>query len=186
MRRLTFVLCLAVTAGAAVPGAQRTQQASAPAAASPVMVIDTLKGSIEIQLFPADAPKSLSHIIALVNRSFYRSQRFHRVEPSVIQFGDPQTRDMTKMKYWGTGNSYTPIGVAEISKRRFVRGVVGLAHSGDPKQADSQIFILKTANLSLNGKYAAIGQVTRGMEVVDKIEKADMLKLVTIKEAVRK
>ena len=65
------------------------------------MVIETAKGTIEIQLFQSEAPKSVDHIIALVNKNFYRSQRFHRVESSVVQFGDPQSRDMTKQAIVG-------------------------------------------------------------------------------------
>jgi peptidylprolyl isomerase len=88
---------------------------------------------------------------------------------------------MTKTGSWGTGSSYNPIGVAEISKRAHVRGMVGLANSGNPKLADSQIYIMKATSSSLNGKYAIIGQVIKGMDVVDKLEYADMIKMATIK-----
>jgi cyclophilin family peptidyl-prolyl cis-trans isomerase len=152
----------------------------------PVMVLETVKGRIEIQLFPKDAPKSVEHILGLVKRNFYRSQRVHRVEASLVQFGDPQSRDMTKQGSWGTGSSYNPIGVAEISKRSHARGTVALANSGDARNADSQIYIMKAASPSLNGKHAIIGQVIRGIDVVDKLEYADMIKMVTIKEAGQK
>ena len=162
-----------------------TQAARGPAG-SPVMVIETVKGTIEIQLFRAEAPKSVDHIIELVKKSFYRSQRIHRVEGSLVQFGDPLSRDMTKIQYWGTGSSYNPIGVAELPKRQHVRGSVGLAHSGNPKLADSQIYIMKAPSPSLDGKHAVIGQVIKGIEVVDRLAKADLIKLVTIREAGQK
>ena len=193
MRRFAFIAC-GFVAAATYLGAQTAGTAKQPAAkpgasaqvTGPIMVIETSQGPIEIQLFQSEAPKSVAHIVALVNRSFYRSQRFHRVEASLVQFGDPQTRDMTKQGSWGSGSSFNPIGAAEISKRKHVRGMVGLAHAGNPKGADSQLYILKTASPSLDGKHAIIGQVVRGMPVVDKIQRADMLTMVTIKAAGQK
>jgi cyclophilin family peptidyl-prolyl cis-trans isomerase len=64
--------------------------------------------------------------------------------------------------------------------------MVGLAHAGDAKSADSQLYILKRANPALDGKHVIIGQVVTGMAVVDKIERTDMLKMVTIKAAGQK
>lgn len=187
MRRLALLLSTAAVA-VSVLGSQSLQgaQAARGGAALPVMAIDTAKGTIEIQLFQNDAPKSVAHIIALVNKSFYRAQRFHRAEATLVQFGDPQSRDMTRIDSWGTGSSYNPIGVAEISKRKHVRGSVGLAHSGSATLADSQIYIMKAASPSLDGKHAIIGQVIAGMAVVDRIAKGDQIKLVTIKTAGQK
>lgn len=158
------------------------QRARGPAPTPlPVMVIETLKGVIEIQLYQTEAPKSVAHIIELVNRSFYRGQRIHRVETSLVQFGDPATRDMTKEPSWGTGSSGNPIGAAEFTKHLHVRGAVGLAHGGDPKWADSQLYIMKTASPSLDGKHVIIGRVTKGMDVVDRLVKADVFKMVSIR-----
>jgi len=143
--------------------------------------METVKGTIEIQLYQSEAPKSVDHILALVKRGFYRSQRFHRSEKSLIQFGDPTTRDMTLMSGWGTGSSNSPIGAAEWTQHKQVRGTVGLAHAGNPTLADSQLYILKVAIPQLEKTHVAIGQVTKGIDVVDKIEKADMIKMVTVK-----
>ena len=187
MRRLALLLCatalaVAVYGGHRLAGAQAARGA-APAAALPIIVLETIKGTIEIQLFPGDAPKSVAHIIALVNKSFYRAQRFHRAEATLVQFGDPQSRDMTRIDSWGTGSSYNPIGVAEISKRKHGRGAVGLAHSGNATLADSQLYIMKAASPSLDGKHAIVGQVISGMAVVDKLVKGDQIKLATMKTA---
>ncbi len=156
---------------------------SLPAAAQkpipdkPVLVIETAKGSIEIELFAAEAPKSVAQIVALVRRSFYRGQRFHRVTPSLAQVGDPKSRDMTYRDHWGTSGSGTPINAFEVSKKRtHQRGTVGIAHAGNPMAADSQIYIMKAASPSLDGKHAIIGQVTAGMATVDKIAVADVIK----------
>src|ERR1700752_1533303 len=136
MRRTVLVaviLMLGWVASTVTTGAQPK-----PAAANPVIVFDTAKGSIEMELFQAEAPKSVEHILALMKRNFYRAQRFHRVTAVLAQVGDPQSRDMSRQDYWGSGNSGNPIGVFELSKKRsHARGAVGLAHSGNPLGADS-------------------------------------------------
>ena len=165
------------------------QRATAPAAsvpAGPILSIETPKGMIDIRLFRADAPKSVDHIIGLVKRNFYRGQRIHRVEASLVQFGDPTSRDVSKRDWWGRAGSGDPIGVAEFNKHTHVRGAVALAHTGNAKYADSQLYILKTASPSLDGKHVVIGQVIKGMDVVDKLQVADLLKTVTIREADQK
>lgn len=167
---VTLIALIAVSVSVGLAG-QRAPSPAAPAVASPGLVIETAKGNVEIELFAADAPKSVEHLLGLVRRGFYRGLRFHRVEASLVQIGDPLTRDMSRRGYWGAGGSGTPIGVAEISKRRtHVRGTVALGHSGDPRYADSHIYIMKRPSPSLDGKHAIIGRVVRGMEVVDKIE----------------
>lgn len=153
-------------------------------AAGPVVVLDTDKGVIEIQTFPEDAPKTVANFVALVKKNFYRGQRFHRVEKGLlIQIGDPQSRSMLNIDYWGRGNSGTPIGVAEISKKRpNVRGAVAMAHTGTPADASSQFYILLRDSPSLNGKFAVFGQVIKGLDVAAKIEKADRLKNASVRE----
>lgn len=173
------IVCAAVVIAAAPTGARQTKPAGA---AAPVMVLDTAKGTIEITLFPGDAPKSIDHIVALVRQGFYRGQRFHRVTASLAQFGDKKSRDMTLKDFWGTGGSGVPINAFEVSKtRKHVRGTVGLGHTGNPMAADSQLYIMKSASPSLDGKYAIVGQVTAGLAIVDKIAVEDSLKNVYMK-----
>jgi len=176
-------LAIGIVAVALITGASYAPQTKPAAPADPILVLDTVKGTIEIRLFRSEAPKSVDHMIALAKRSFYRGQRFHRAESMLVQTGDPQSRDMSKEAYWGTGNSGEPIMVFERSKtRRHVRGAVGLAHSGNPLGADSQFYIMKGASPSLDGKHAVIGQVIgASMAVVDKIEKRDLIKNTTVK-----
>jgi cyclophilin family peptidyl-prolyl cis-trans isomerase len=152
----------------------------------PVVVLDTAKGVIEIELFAADAPKSTAHLLDLVRQGFYRGQRFHRVERSLIQVGDPASRNVAMEAYWGSGSSGHPIGVSEIPKKwTHVRGAVGLAYPGgaDARFGDSQFYIMKSASPSLDGKYAVIGRVVKGMDVVDKIQRIDVLKNISVKGA---
>jgi cyclophilin family peptidyl-prolyl cis-trans isomerase len=174
-----LVLATAAVFGAATATARQTKPA---AAGPPILVLETVKGTIEITFFPAEAPKSVEHIVALARNFFYRGQRFHRAEPSLVQFGDPRSRDMTYKEHWGTGGSGRPINAFEVSKKRqHVRGTVGLGHSGNAMAADSQLYIMKRASPSLDGKYAIIGQVTAGMPVVDRIEVADSIKTAYLK-----
>jgi len=178
MRRVVLACALAFLAFSS-PSAQR---AAAPAAAAdPIMTIETARGAIEIRFFRAEAPKSVAQILDLASHNFYRGQRIHRVERTLVQFGDPKSRDMSYRDWWGRSSSGNPIGVAEFNKHTNERGAVGLANSGDARGADSQLYILKVAAPNLNGKHVVIGQVTKGMDVVDKLQVADVLKNVTLK-----
>jgi cyclophilin family peptidyl-prolyl cis-trans isomerase len=188
---LRSLLTVGLTAAVALTSATAfNAQAPAPAAkaAAATVILDTAKGTIEIETLPGDAPKSVERFLELAKRGFYRQHRFHWVQTNLVQTGDPLTRDMSKMEKWGFGGSgpnfaARPVGVAETSKRAFVRGVVGLAYltGRKPESADSQFFILKTASPQLTGKYPAIGRVTKGMDVVDKIERLDVVKNVSVK-----
>jgi len=175
---VTPLLMAPLTAGVAA----QEKPAPKPAATGPVLVVDTVKGIIEIEMYPADAPKTVAHITGLVKRNFYNGLRVHRVVPDfVVQFGDPLTRDLTKKQLWGTGGSGRTIGVAE-TKRIHRLGSVAMAHAGDPAKADSQMYILlRTSATALDGKYAVFGQVISGMDVVQKIAVGDMIRRVTVK-----
>lgn len=183
MRARTALLRLVVISAIAGFMLAPRVEAQRGAAAEPTMTIETARGTIVIRLFQAESPKSVEKIIALVKRNFYRGQRIHRVERSLVQFGDPASRDVSRKDWWGRTGSGNPVGVAEFNKRLNVRGAVGLAHSGDARYADSQIYILKAALPSLDRKHVVIGQVTSGLDVVDKLQVTDVLKNVSVTEA---
>jgi peptidyl-prolyl cis-trans isomerase B (cyclophilin B) len=151
--------------------------------AGPVLVFETEKGTFEIETYPNDAPKTVAHIVGLVNKRFYNGLRVHRVVPRfVIQLGDPQSRDMSKKAQWGTGGSGSPIGVAEFSKtRRHEIGTVSMAHAGDPTKADSQFFVVIGPAAHLNGKHQIFGKVISGMDVVYKVQAGDRIVRATVK-----
>ena len=192
--KLTISIAVILAVGVAVsaqqpkPAPSPAGKAPAPAAKSgpaPVLLLDTVKGAIEIETFPEDAPKTVQHIVALVKKNFYNGLRFHRAEPNfLVQVGDPQSRDMSREAWWGRGpGSGNPIGVAEITKkRRHAPGTVAMAHVGDPKLADSQFYIIIQPRPGLDGKYTIFGRVTSGMDVVGKLKKADILKRASVKE----
>lgn len=176
MRKLILLTTLCLLAMVATTGAQR----AGGAAAGPKLIIETAKGVIEIEFYQADAPKMVGQILGLAKRNFYRGQRFHRAERTLVQFGDPVSRDVSRRDWWGRSGSGNAIGVAEFSKRTHARGIVSMAHPGNPANADSQMFILKTAVPSYDGKHVIIGRVTRGMDVVDQLAVGDVLKQVRI------
>ena len=189
------IALLGISMSAQAPKPAAPKAAAAPAAApakkspgaGPVLVVETMKGTIEIETYPNEAPKSVEHILALAKRNFYNGQRIQRIIPNqAVQFGDPQTRDMTKQQWWGRGfdsGSHQSIGVAEFSKKRLQKiGAVSLAHPGDPREADSQMFIALSMQPKWNGQYAVIGQVISGMDVVRKLQVTDRIVRVTIQE----
>ena len=189
MTRLSHVLiatALVLTPMRANLAAQAAKPAASKAAAAgagPVLVVETVKGSIEIQLFSAEAPKTVEHIVALAKKNFYNGHRVHRVEPGyVVQFGDPQSRDVSKRDKWGSGGSFNPVGVSESSpKHKHVLGAVSLAHPGDAKLGDSQMFIMLRTEPKLDGKFTVFGQVISGMDVVRKLQVLDVIRRVTVK-----
>ena len=155
--------------------------ATKPAAAGPILVVETVKGTIEIETYPNEAPKTVEHFVALVKRNFYNGQRVHRVVPGfVVQFGDPQTRDMTKRDRWGSGGSGRTIGVAEVKRTHRV-GAVAAAHPGDPRQADSQLYIAFAPQPQLDRNFTVFGQVISGMDVAQKLAINDVIRRITVK-----
>ncbi len=193
MRRqfvLAIMVVLAVAGSGmvfALPAPGLEPRSLTQAAGNPTLVLDTAKGVIEIELLRSDAPASVDYIVALVEKNFYRGLRFHRAERGLVQVGDVASRDVSKKAWWGRTVHTPQVGVAEISKKLIhVRGMVGLAHSGNAAYAHSQFYIMKATDASLNGKYTLFGRVRVGMPVVDTLQVADVLKQATIKEAVPK
>jgi cyclophilin family peptidyl-prolyl cis-trans isomerase len=169
------------------PAAQGVAAPKRSPGAGPIIVFETVKGTFEIETYPNEAPKTVEHILALVKRNFYNGLRIHRVEPGfVVQWGDPQTRDVTKRDLWGTGGSGRAIGASEVSpKRPHVTGSVAAAYAGDPRTADSQIYVTLAPQPQLNSRFTVFGQVISGMDVVTKLRVNDVVRRATVKEAAK-
>jgi peptidyl-prolyl cis-trans isomerase B (cyclophilin B) len=179
--RLALIAAILVAPLAGYLAAQGAAQKSG--GAGPVLVVETGKGTFQIEMYPGEAPKTVEHILALAKRNFYNGHRVHRVVKGfVVQFGDPQSRDMTKRDRWGSGGSGRSIGVGEPSpKRRHGVGAVAAAHPGDPRLADSQMYITLAPQPKLDGQFTVFGQVTSGMDVVQKLAVNDIVRRVTVK-----
>ena len=172
---------------ATAPGQQKATPAAADARPSPgagqVIVFETVKGTFEIETYPNEAPKSVDHILTLVRRNFYNGLRVHRVvKGQLVQFGDPLTRDMSKRDRWGSGGSGKAIGVAEVNpKRKHLVGSVALAHAGDPRMADSQLYVMLIPQPKYDKNYTVIGRVIAGMDVIQKLQETDVIRRATLK-----
>jgi peptidyl-prolyl cis-trans isomerase B (cyclophilin B) len=124
--------------------------------------LHTTEGTIELELFDEDAPKTVENFKKLAGEHFYDGVIFHRVIPDfMIQGGDPEGT--------GTGGpGYT--FEDEINDHKVVRGALAMANAG-PNTNGSQFFIVTTASAPwLDGKHTVFGQVTAGMETVDALE----------------
>jgi peptidyl-prolyl cis-trans isomerase B (cyclophilin B) len=138
-------------------------------------------GQVVLEFFPTDAPRHVENFLALARKGFYDGQRVHRVEPGfVVQFGDPQSKTLPlNDPRMGTGDAGYKIK-AEFNSRKFERGVLGMARAQDPDSGSSQVYIMLGPAPFLNGKYTAFGQVTKGMDVVDKIRVGDRITSVKV------
>jgi peptidyl-prolyl cis-trans isomerase B (cyclophilin B) len=122
----------------------------------------TSKGTIELELFDADAPKTVGNFTKLAREGFYDGLDFHRVISGfMLQGGCPQGT--------GTGGpGYT--FEDEINQHLIVRGALAMANAG-PNTNGSQFFIVTAPECPwLDGKHTVFGEVTAGLDVVDAIE----------------
>jgi cyclophilin family peptidyl-prolyl cis-trans isomerase len=152
-----------------------------------VVVVETSKGTFVFETYPEEAPVTVAHVVSLVRQRFYDGQRVHRAIPGfVVQFGDPQTRDLERRHSWGrgaAGGSGTQVGVAEITTRRLHRrGAVGMAHMGDPAKADSQVYVTLAPRPDLDGRYVVFGGVISGLDVPSRLAVGDEIRRVFIRE----
>lgn len=131
-----------------------------------IVTLKTNAGDIKIQLFPGEAPKTVSNFIKLASDGFYDGTKFHRViKDFMIQGGDPLSKDDTKKSSWGTGGPGYAFPDEFSDKLSNVPGTISMANSG-PDTNGSQFFINVADNSFLDGKHSVFGQVTEGEDVV--------------------
>jgi cyclophilin family peptidyl-prolyl cis-trans isomerase len=124
--------------------------------------MQTTEGAIAFELFDEDAPKTVANFRKLASEGFYDGLTFHRIiKDFMIQGGCPQ----------GTGTGGPGYQFEdEINEHKIVRGALAMANAG-PNTNGSQFFIVTTAKAPwLDGKHTVFGQVTDGLDVVDKLE----------------
>jgi cyclophilin family peptidyl-prolyl cis-trans isomerase len=158
--------------GASEPGKQTVS--TNPAAgqpANPRVLVETSKGNITVELFPAQAPQSVGNFLNYVKTGFYDGLVFHRVIPNFMIQAGGMTPDMEEKP------KNAPIQNEADNGLKNLRGTLAMARTGEPHSASSQFFINVADNAFLNhrGKsfegwgYAVFGQVVDGMDVVDAI-----------------
>lgn len=129
-----------------------------------VATLQTTAGDIEIEFYGQDAPSHVRSFIALSKAGFFDGLIFHRCIPGfVIQGGCPKGNGTG-----GPGYCLKPEFNAHLHKR----GVLSMARAQPTDSAGSQFFICVGDAPFLNGKYTAFGEVTKGMDVADKIVNA--------------
>jgi peptidyl-prolyl cis-trans isomerase B (cyclophilin B) len=124
--------------------------------------MNTSEGTITIELFDEDAPKTVQNFKDLAGKGFYDGLVFHRViKDFMIQGGCPQGTGTG-----GPGYSFED----EFNQHKIVRGALAMANAG-PNTNGSQFFLVTTdAAPWLDGKHTVFGQITEGMDVIDAIE----------------
>jgi len=138
-----------------------------PVEAANIMNVELSSGgTVSILTRPDKAPGSVERLKTLAARGFYNGLTFHRViEGFMAQTGDP--------KGTGEGGSDLPDLKAEFNDLPHVRGAIAMARTDAPDSANSQFYIMLTANLTLDRRYTVVGRVIQGMANVDRIEKGE-------------
>ncbi len=137
--------------------------------------IETNKGTIRLELFAAQVPKTVANFEKLAGDGFYNGLKFHRVIPDfMVQTGCPQ----------GTGTGGPGYKFADEFHKELKHdgpGVLSMANSG-PGTNGSQFFITHVATPWLDGKHSVFGKVLDGMDVVNAIAQGDVMQKVTVTE----
>jgi cyclophilin family peptidyl-prolyl cis-trans isomerase len=143
-----------------------------------VATLKTAKGNIVVEMYPKDAPQTVNNFVFLARDGFYSNLTFHRVEPGfVIQGGDPL----------GTGTGGPGYTLPAEIKAKHSQGAIAMARLGDqvnPKRdsSGSQFYITLAPQPGLDGGYTVFGQVTQGMDIVEKIARGDVIQTIAIEE----
>lgn len=136
----------------------------------------TSHGTMKLKLY-SKTPKHRDNFVKLVADRYYDGMRFHRViEGFMIQGGDPYSRDTSQIDLWGQGGPGYTVPAEFVNEYWHKKGAIAAARKGDmanPKKASSgsQFYIVHDENacLHLDGQYTIFGEVTEGLDVIDKI-----------------
>jgi peptidyl-prolyl cis-trans isomerase B (cyclophilin B) len=138
--------------------------------------IETTRGTIEIELAPQHAPKTVNNFVFLAREGFYDGVSFHRVINNfMVQTGDP-----TGSGRGGPGYKFED--ETSGNPLRHETGVLSMANAG-PNTNGSQFFITHSPQPHLDGKHTVFGKVTSGQDVVDSIKQGDKMVKVEIIES---
>lgn len=145
------------------------EKATVETLAAQCVKFDTEAGVIEFEMFPESAPESVRSFLNLAATGAYDTTTFSRVVPNfVIQGGDLFTSQKMTAELDKRARRTLP---DEPSQIKHERGILSMARSDEPNSASTHFFILLSEARTLDGKFAAFGRVTKGMEVVEAINK---------------
>jgi peptidyl-prolyl cis-trans isomerase B (cyclophilin B) len=139
------------------------------------VTLQTTAGTIEIVLFPKEAPKTVENFTKLVKKGFYDGTTFHRVIPGFVsQGGDPLSKKLKPGDpQIGTGGPGYDIPDEHGNGLKHLPGAVAMAHSSLPNSAGSQFYIVHKPIPHLDGGYTIFGHVTKGFGVALKMTPSD-------------
>jgi cyclophilin family peptidyl-prolyl cis-trans isomerase len=123
---------------------------------------------MEVELYYNATPKTVSNFVDLAKSGFYTNLVWHRiskVDPYVIQTGDPKTRNGVgnNTGTWGTGGSSPTVPLEIVGSLHNYAGYLGMARGSDPNSGSSQFYINIKDNTDLDGSYTVFGKVISGM-----------------------
>ena len=216
MKNISIIIGLIIIAIGAYVLFGRPTEVVAPNGSAPVdiktaleprhIILKTSRGDIELELYPAVAPKTVENFMKLAKEKFYDGTKFHRViSDFMIQGGDPLSK--TGDPRAGTGgpgymfaDEMNPrsIGVSEDIIKQYEAqgyvydysltslpvdvGTIAMANAG-PGTNGSQFFIVThKAQRHLYGKHTVFGKVIKGMDIVRAIRQGDVLESITVNE----
>lgn len=137
----------------------------APVADAEIAVIEMenpVYGTIKLELYSNLAPKHVARFKELAREGVYNGVTWHRVNQSVIQSGDPLSKDADPSND-GTGKSNKPNVDAEFSDVLYDTGILGAARGADNNSANSQFFITLKRESGFDNRYTIFGKVIEGM-----------------------
>ncbi len=137
--------------------------------------IETSKGTIKAELFDTEVPGTVTNFEKLANSEFYDGTRFHRVIPNfMIQGGDPLSKDHSNPRVGTGGPGYKIKCETHLNTHKHATGTLSMAHAGKDT-GGSQFFITHALQPHLDKVHTVFGQVTDGMDVVNKIKQNDVI-----------
>src|SRR5439155_13312911 len=163
------ILAGLLTALVAAAVAEENKETSPMNPSSEVAVIKTNEGEMVIEFWSDAAPKTVENFKKLARSGFYNGTTFHRiVKGFMIQGGDPNTKDPSKVNSYGEGSAGYRIK-AEFNDHGHDRGVISMAREDQPDTASCQFFICLAPVHRLDHKYTTFGKLIKGLDVLDKI-----------------
>ena len=124
-------------------------------------------GTIKVELYPDQAPNTVTNFIALANRGYYNGLTFHRVISGFMIQGGGYTKDFKEKHCDSIKGEFKSNGVNNELKH--TEGVLSMARTMIKDSASSQFFIMHKPAPHLDGEYAAFGKITEGLDIVDQI-----------------
>ena len=143
--------------------------------ASKQAVVETSAGTFVIDLTPATAPNQAVHFMKTAAEGGYDGTTFHRmIARGMVQGGDPLSKDPSNPRVGTGGPGYKIKCETHLNTHKHTTGTLSMAHAGKDT-GGSQFFITHAPQPHLDKVHTVFGQVTEGMDIVNKIKQNDVI-----------